>query len=489
MLLTRSRWLVTAVLALLLAACDGDGGGGGSAGPPADVAADTAAPDAGARDDTGAPPPAAWRVGAAELAFAPATPQMMGGYGFCGSLESCRWTEGVHDDLRVTAFALEETATGELVVFASIDALGLMMDDVLAIQDAWVAAVAAATGRAVPRDRLVVSASHAHSTPDTVGIWGAAPVSGRDPEYVAVIAERAAQAAADAVAALEDADVVVARGWHDNVPDVRSEAIPMAMDGRLTVLRATRPDGTLLATLTSWPAHPTVYSEQNNALSADWVGTFRARMGERLGAAVHVHLQGPIGGVYPVTPLEPGDCAETDPFPEGWSDPDLAPFDHAAVACVGYAAADAAVAALAGAEPLVTAPLTVETAELRVKVTNLLYKAFADGGMIPREIPPPNDPEGAVSHMTLVRLGQLRFVTAPGEAFPEYAAALRERVVTGEGVASDDVVVVGLGNDWVGYLLTPEQYEDPAYGYHRGLSPAAGCLAAQLVALDELLAD
>lgn len=482
----------------LLGACEGDGAGSGGADVrPADVAADAGAGGDAAGSDAGADDAAGgtyWRAGAAEASVTPERDLVLGGYGICGGgLANCRWSAGVHDDLRVTAFAVEEAASGELLVFASVDALGLMMDDVLAIQDAFVARLAAA-GRTVPRDRLVVSASHSHATPDSVGLYGSAPnETGRDPAYLAALREQVAQTAVDAVSALADAELEVARGWHDNAPDVLAEDLPMEMDGRLTVLRATRPDGTPVFTLTSWPSHPTVYPEQNNGVSADWVGTFRHALGERLGAGVHGHLQGPIGGVYAVSPphgepTDTSDCADENPFVDGWADPDLTPADHQRVACVGVAVADAAVAALSGDDvaPLAPGPVTVRTVSIHVPVKNPIYKVLADTGMIPREIPPPNDPVGAPSHMTLARLGQLRFVTAPGEAFPRYARALRERVAEKDGGSPEDVVVVGLGNDWVGYLLLPEQYEHPAYGYHRGLSPGPGCLAAQLAGIDEL---
>jgi hypothetical protein len=482
-------------LALSPAAC----GGGGPAAPDV-VTADQAGPppDAGRLDGGEGPDTAApgtpWRVGAAEAVVTPPSPQILGGYGFCGGgLENCRWSEGVHDDLRAAAVAFEAAHTGAVVVFVGVDSLGLMMGDVLAIQAAFAERVAAASGRVIPADRVIVSSSHSHAAPDSVGIWGSMPdATGRDPDYAAFVVDRVAQAAAAAVADLGDADVVVARGWHDNAPDVESEVAPMAMDGRLTVLRATRPDGTPVATLTSWPSHPTVYPEGNSAVSADWVGPFRHRLADRLGpGGVQAYLQGPIGGVYAVTPGAspgaPADCAEPNPLTAGWQDPDLTALDHDRVACVGFAVADAALALLEDAVPLAAGPLTVASAPLGVPVLNAIYGILAAQGMLDREIPPAADPEGAPSLMTLVRLGALRFVTVPGEAFPEYAAALRARIAERDAVATDDVVVVGLGNDWVGYLLLPEQYADRAYAYHRGLSPGPGCLAAQLGALDGLL--
>ena len=33
-------------------------------------------------------------------------------------------------------------------------------------------------------------------------------------------------------------------------------------------------------------------------------------------------------------------------------------------------------------------------------------------------------------------------------------------------------MIMGLGMDWIGYAITPEQYDDPAYLYERALCPS-----------------
>ena len=509
---------LAAALSLLAAACAGGGtesavdtGGVGEpdAAAPTDARID-AAPDLAPADvppDEGAPQdlldpddialqpvPGAtttYRAGAAEAVVNPETDQMMGGFGFfAGGLENCRWSEGVHDDLKAVAFAIEEAATGEFVVFVGLDALGFMIDDVHATQARFAQKVHEAAGRQIPGDRLIISASHAHSTPDLSGIWGSVPeASGRDPAYATLVQDGIAQAAADAYLALQDATIRVGRGWFDNEPDVAT----MEMDGTLTIIEARTPapsgdeagGGAPIGSATFWGSHPTAYGDANTGLSADWVGPFRHQMHEASGGGVHAHIQGNIGGVYPVRDLP--DCDATNPFTDGWMDPDLNEGNHDLVACVGYSVADAALVALADAAPLAEGGVAVRSHDFDAPLDNALYQMLSDWDILAREIVQTDEGRFGFSTVSWARVGQLDFVTMPGESFPRYAAAITERLVS-YGAAADGVVHVGLGNDWTGYLLLPEQYFDGDYSYHRGLSPGSRVLEVHLEAIDAMFA-
>lgn len=48
-------------------------------------------------------------------------------------------------------------------------------------------------------------------------------------------------------------------------------------------------------------------------------------------------------------------------------------------------------------------------------------------------------------------------------------------------------MVIGLGNDWLGYLLTPDEYPLEEFSYHRSLSPGHTWMEQHMAALDELL--
>ncbi len=419
-------------------------------------------------------------VGAAQADLNPEDSVPLGGFGMGGGgRENLRYNEGIHDDVVAGAFAVMEAATGEFVIFVGVDSLGLMREDVLEIQARFGALAQDATGSSPPTNRIVLSASHAHSTPDTVGLYSNWPDEQRDLDYIEKVYATTAQVAWDAFVALEEAHLEVGRGWLANHLDVEG----MEMDAVVTAFKATRPDGSLIGTITNWGAHPTVYGHLNNAVSADFVGTFRHALEQHMDGGVHVFLQGPIGGVYPLVNLD--GCDDTNPFEEGYKAPQV--HNHHEVACVGFGLAREVTAALEQAEPLAEERLQIRVGHFDLSIENILFVALGRQNVFSREFfQDESNTYQTPSWHTWLRLGGIDFLTAPGEAFPKYAAALRTELVEH---GATETVIIGLGNDWVGYLLLEEQYRDDFYGYHRGLSVGRHALGEQLEALRRLLGE
>jgi len=221
---------------------------------------------------------------------------------------------------------------------------------------------------------------------------------------------------------------------------------------------------------------------ENNGLSADWVGPFRKKLMDS-GSGVVVFHNGPIGSVYP---KDPEVCEEEDAFPDGWKDPDLKPEDFAKVTCVGYEYADAALAAVAQAKPL--------SAEAGIKFRHVTYGfhptnfALMQLGVI-GPLPIPNiDTKDFTqlmdSYFSWITIGELELLTTPGESFPTFAAHAEEVLAQAtEGTA----IVLGLTQDWLGYLIPVKMWEDPALDYHRTISPGETVEPAYLEALQQLV--
>lgn len=449
------------------------------AGPPdSSHVNEDAAVDVPLRPWPGAETP--YLVGAARREITPAEPVMLAGYGpFTGGLDNCRWSEGVHDSLWVNAVAIADAATGEFVVLLALDSVGLMWPDVVAIRQGFARAVEASTGYPVAGDRLVVAATHGESTPDTVGLWGSVPdESGRIASYVELLIGEASAAAGEAYLALEEARLRFAQGTHENTEYVTG----MAHDPTLSYLVAERTDGSAIGTWTVWAAHAVVYGRENNAITADFVGPFRYRLAEELGDVPHLFFQGAVGGVQPIR--EGASCTAVDPFPDGYRDPEISDGNRNMAACVGFDLADAVLALDAVATDWEDGGLSVRETAFAFTGGNMLFSALSRSGMIARTFPPVGEP--METHFTKLALGPITAITAPGEAFPSYANGLREAAID-QGADPSGVVVVGLGTDWLGYLLTPEQWADEDYGYHRGLCPGSDVLPGQQEALRRLL--
>ncbi len=402
----------------------------------------------------------------------------MGGFGFCaGKPSACKVSEGIHDPLMLGAAALADTETGEVVIFVGIDSVGLIKADIVAIQEAIPAAFADAYGVQLAGERVVIGASHSHSTPDTVGLWGPMLDEQREEEeYIAFLRQAVVDAALEAYGNLGDATLDWGTGSAPSHSDDAS-----VEDETVFVLRARRPEGDTVFTLTRWPSHPTVYWYDTNALSADWVGPFRKKMEEEVGG-VAVYLNGPIGSVYPddVTP-----CEAEDAFPDGFKDPDLSAEDFAMAACIGYNVADQALAGLATGSPVEETGLRFRFAEFEFHPTNFALAAILSLSAIPWDPIDTADPESMmVTRLSWISLGDVELLTVPGEAFPSFAAHAVQLLVA---AGFENAFVLGPCQDWMGYLLAEDQWDQEDLSYHRSISPGPAVEAAYLERLQKLV--
>lgn len=96
---------------------------------------------------------------------------------------------GVHDDLYARVLVLVQ---GDVHIgIVALDWVGLLRDQALAIGQA-------ARRAGVVLDKLIVSCTHNHEGPDSMGLWGPLGVSGRDDEYMARAREQVVEALAEA---------------------------------------------------------------------------------------------------------------------------------------------------------------------------------------------------------------------------------------------------------------------------------------------------
>jgi hypothetical protein len=419
-----------------------------------------------------------WAAGAATKDITPTHAAVLGGFGLCeGNAEICRYAEGVHDPLTVQAAALADPATGEVVIFVGVDSVGLMRHDIDQIHAAAPAAFMERFGVVFDGPRIVIGASHAHSAPDTLGLYGPMDQPVREEEaYIGEIRAAILAAALDAFGALGDAALTWGTGWAPTTSDDQHH-----VDEEVFVLGATRPGGEGIFVLTRWPVHPTGYDGESNAISADYMGPYRQRMIEALGGAA-LFLNGPQGSTYAE---DTAPCAATDAFPEGWQDPDVTAEEHAHVACVGDALAAAALGALDAGRPLEQPGIVFRHAQFEFHPTNILLAFLLKDSPVPIEVGDINDPATRIhSQLSWVSVGELNFLTTPGESFPSFAAHARD-LMTAAGV--ENVVVLGLTQDWLGYLMSEEQYFEDGLSYYRTLSPGETVEPAFLARLQALL--
>jgi hypothetical protein len=478
------RWLVFLTAACLLAACP----------PPV---------------DDGPPPPGplgiptaadgVMRAGAAALDITPVITETFtdtdGDYTFTGDLDDPDGSEpfedldgdGVFEPVwiggfgpgrpartvrdPITARALLLARDGSYVALVSLDLVGLAnprIDDAAAILS---------SEDGFDPDRLVVTSTHNHQGPDTMGLWGdpLGGVPGFDEVYQRRITDAIVGAVRAAAERLEPVSLTVGavrlrdldpyltgsafggKGkpakMHGAIHDIRD---PVIAADQVLALQGTA-DGEVTFTLTSFSAHPEVRGSGNDALSSDFVGVTRDVLESRYGGiAVHIPeclggMQSALGGDLPLV-LEDGSrvadtCAVDDERPAcaGKSPGDvLLDADGAEVPVFaerdswdfvrsnGWIVAEGAIAALEAGEAL-DGPLRVMAEDGYVPIRNLAYNLLGPQGIFDLPISdavldPALCPEAADVRLGClpfrvfrIELGDLGFVTAPGELLPELA--------------------------------------------------------------------
>jgi len=411
------------------------------------------------RTDSEAPAGSGLLAGFAAVDITPAVPVKMAGYGVYFFAESnCRWSTGVHDPLYARAVAFQNDGPDSTaVVLIVLDLVGAMADDVLAIQQG----VAQETG--IAEDAVVVSSTHTHHGPDTLGLYGTVlpPVSGRDDEVVAEMVAGAVEAGARAWNARTPCRLSFAVGEEPRLHENRVYGDPdRKIDSTMTLLAAYDAQGRPAGTVMNWACHPTVMGAGNTLLSADFAGAYYRIMAERLGG-IHLFVNGAIGAS-----IEP---VERFLEPDQWDKVDEA----------GAVLADDAGALLGRAEFVNNPSLTfLERRAVGITMENPVFSLAGLLGLIDREIPALG--EKGTSWITTFGLGPIRVGTLPGEYVPDYGFELRGIL----GGAAQ--VVVGLGEDWIGYAVTPEQYGNLAYLYERLLCPGPEAGREVMAAYEEM---
>jgi hypothetical protein len=394
------------------------------------------------------------------------------GYGAKG-----RRPRGVHDPLHARLLVLSD---GKMTLgIASFDLLGLYANDVEDLRRL--------SGFDQPGRYLLVAATHDHSGPDTLGLWG--PWIGRSGVNAAYHAELKAKAAAELrrlAASLKPARLSAAetqldpRGLCDDLRD------PKIIDPYLRVLQVRGEDDRPLATVVNWSCHPEVLSRENMLLTADYPGPLCDEIERRTGGAC-VFLSGAVGGL--MTP-----DIKADNFYEAYR--------------VGQTVAQAALKALERAAPAGLAPaLTVKFEKPLLPIENSRYLLFLRALTFGHDLLDSSGNKLAgwksywlpIRHalfglgderrpwirteVSVIGLGPFQLLGIPGEIFPElvyggYDGKLRagHDLITPGNPGPPDLAsappgpylrdkmrgpvrfVVGLANDEVGYIV-------PAYDF------------------------
>jgi hypothetical protein len=390
----------------------------------------------------------------------------MAGYG------NNRKATGVHDSLWARAVVLREGASK--VALVSVDLIGLQRPAVMKVRD-----------RLPGYLYILVASTHDHEGPDVIGLWGPSErESGVDTAYVEFVVGRIVAAVQAAEGTLRPARA--AYGTAEAPELLLDSRLPLVKDSVLRAVQFTTLSGRPLGLLVQFSDHPESLGPDNTLVTADFPHYTIAALEARYGVPV-VYFSGAVGGLMTNPPefqAPDGTVQKEGTF--------------AFAQAYGEAIARIFERALAAATPLSLSPLEARAAPVFIPLANPGYRMGRAIGVLSRQAfawigradsagapLPASQVEGDIaleSEVAYVRAGDLHIAGIPGELYPELVYGQYQSPVEPNADFPDaateppvmaslpgkQVLIIGLANDEVGYIIPKRQWDDVApFAYGR----------------------
>jgi len=354
---------------------------------------------------------------------------------------------GVHDPLYAKALIIEsrDRATGKATRAA------LVTTDLCMVNLAMRKSVLGQIGNLGIGDaNFIMTASHTHSGPAALDPrFPAEMIMGKfDPILFEGINARIAGAVREASGKLAPAKLGVSQqefpalvrsrrvaGYSYETRRFAPDAGTKPVDAMMSLIRVTAADGSPIAALVVIGSHPTILGADNMKISADWPGVMQRELRNSIGGNVVAMFSNGAEGDQAPPSIGAGD-------------------DFTWMEWYGRQVAAAAKSLWDKA-----------SGEAGVLVTSAVF----DGELPPLHIrkffsmPIPRTLTRSVASQAkcvAIRAGPVALIGLPGEAVSKVALDIRGRALR---MGVPNPVVVGLANDWIGYIADPETYREGGY--------------------------
>ncbi len=393
-----------------------------------------------------------WLAGAstAEFPVPPGTP--MGGY-----VARTSPAAGTLDSLTISALWLQ--AGGQALVIVSAD--------IVAVDAALTASVARAAK--IPRDSLLLAASHTHSGP--AGVCHKLHISNQDDIDQRLrrrFVETCKATIADARATAQSATVSIGNAHTAGLAGDRnsSDSNATAHDPGVTILDVQSIELNPLATVVHWPCHPTILGAENLLISADFPGALRRTLSRRTPSGVVLCLNGAAGDISTRFTRREQSASEVERYGRE----------------------------LAGAVIRATEQKTPLTPLLRHATTEITLRRWRDEEIIQHlydnAVPSQDDrravtrsqgramlealsasdcrPRRRTIRLDAWRIGEATVIAVPGELFSSLGATIEQAI-------DSPVVIAGYAGGYAGYLADCAAYRAGTYeALASALGPGCG---------------
>jgi hypothetical protein len=384
----------------------------------------------------------------------------------------------LHDPIMARAVVLSDGT--KKIALVCVDVVGLFLPAVERVRE-----------KVKGFDHVMVSSTHNHEGPDTLGLWGKSNfVSGVDPDYLTRVVDGCVKAIAAAEQKLTPATAKIGTA---NGPELLRDGRQPEVkhDTMVTILfeAADKKAAAPLGLLVQWNVHPELLDDKNTEVSADHVGYTVKHLKGKYKCPV-AYFTGTVGGLMtnlgvPLkddkgNELKDGTFAKTERY--------------------GVEVGKLAEKAVANGKDATLVPFDIRTRSVLAPVDNNLYKLAWAAGVLSRtmyvwegdpspkefkEAKDPGKPVGVKTEVGYLRLGELDVACVPGEIYPElvldkiqepadkgadFPDAAREPGIYPQ-LKGKYRMIVGLANDEIGYILPKRQWDEKA-PYCYGLKKA-----------------
>jgi len=334
-----------------------------------------------------------------------------------------RLAVSIHDDLYVRSLTLKDEHT--TIALVSLDLIGFFRPDVLEVkrrvQDNF------------PEAKIIISSTHTHHGPDTMGLWGPnTSTPGVDSGYMTFLKDAITNTIIASLSSLEECDEVTATTIRITGM-VKNPRDPEIIDDELILMRFLK-QGNPRITIFNFACHPEVLWEHNPHITSDYPG-YLVQEVEKADSSSCIFFSGALGGMLT---------------------PDVMNHSFEQAEQMGKSLAFSGMLALERPELVMHHPkISLNFKPFTVKLTNILYKL----AFMRKLLPDIRDKKGYLqSEVGLVKIGDVWFASVPGELLPKLGLVLKtDMIKAGAKIAG----VIGLANDELGYILPGEDFKYP----------------------------
>jgi hypothetical protein len=382
-----------------------------------------------------------------------------------------RIAKKIHDPIMARAVVLDDGTSK--IAFVSVDVVGLFITSVERIRT-----------QLPGFQYILVSATHNHEGPDTLGLWGKNPLtSGVDPDYLKKVEDGCVAAVKAAETSRKPA---VARIGVAAAPDlIHDSRLPILKHDELVALDFRDPKtDARLGLLVQWNCHPEILDSKNTEITADFLHYTVKHVRDTFKCPV-AYFTGTVGGLMTNLHVPLKDDAGIE-LKDGT-------FEKSQK--YGTLVGKVAEKAVNESKPLTLTPFDIRTRPILIPVENNLYRIAGQLGTLNRPMfeysgnPTPKEftaakdlakPIAVKTEVGYLKLGELEVAVIPGEIYPELVfGKVQDPVDPGADFPNAPVepgiypqmmgkhrMLIGLGNDELGYIIPKRQWDElPPFCY------------------------